>query len=209
MAELEIIGGAQSTFVWSVRIGAEEKGVAYVHRPVSPHEAPVTAIHPYGLIPVMRHGEVTLAESRAIAGYIDDSFEGPPLFPRDIKARAESEQWVSLVNNVMQPHLRRYAFAHFFPKTADGKADQAEIAASLPGVSRSLAVLEERLAGRQTLANGTFTYADACVLPQLHYIESLPESGVVMAGCKAVRAYFERHRERPSFRRTTPATPPG
>ena len=209
MAELEIIGAEQSTFVWSVRIGAEEKGVVYVHRPVRPHEAPVTAIHPYGLIPVMRHGEVTLAESRAIAGYIDDSFEGPPLFPRDSRARAETEQWVSLVNNVMQPHLRRYAFAHFFPKTPDGKPDQAEIDASLPGVSRSLAVLEERLAGRQTLADGAFTYADACALPLLHYIGSLPESTAVLAGCRAVRAYFERHRERPSFRQTTPAQHPG
>jgi glutathione S-transferase len=204
MVELEIIGGAQSTFVWSVRIGAEEKGVVYVHRSVPPHEPPVTAIHPYGLIPVLRHGEVTLAESRAIAGYIDDAFEGPPLFPREVKARAEVEQWVSLVNNVMQPQLRRYAFAHFFPRTADGKPDQAEIAAALPGVSGSLKVLEERLAGRQTLADGSFTYADACVLPLVHYMASLPESGQAMAGCKAVRAYLERHRERPSFQRTVP-----
>jgi len=207
MAELEIIGGAQSTFVWSVRIGAEEKGVAYVHRPIAPHEAAVTAIHPYGLIPVMRHGEVTLAESRAIAGYIDEVFDGPPLFPRESKAKAETEQWVSLVNNVMQPHLRRYAFGYFFPKTAGGAPDRAEIDAALPGLLRSLDVLEERLAGRDTLANGSFTYADACVLPQLHYMDGLPESGQAMAGRKAVRAYLERHRQRPSFQRTIPPKP--
>jgi glutathione S-transferase len=152
----------------------------------------------------MRHGEVTLAESRAIAGYIDDSFDGPPLFPREVKARAETEQWVSLVNNVMQPHFRRYAFAYFFPKTTDGKPDQAEISAAMPAVGRALETLDARLGGRRTLANGTFTYADACVLPLLHYSESLPESAQALAECKAIRAYLERHRERPSFQRTLP-----
>jgi glutathione S-transferase len=207
MAELEIIGGAQSNFVWAVRIGAEEKGVAYVHRAVPPHEAPVADIHPFGLIPVMRHGEVTLAESRAIAGYIDDSFAGPDLFPRDVRARAETEQWVSLINNVMQPRLRRYAFAYFFPQAADGKPDPAEIAAALPGMTRSLQVLEERLAGRQTLANGAFTYADACLLPLLYYLKQLPESGQVLAGSPGLLAYFDRLSQRPSFQRTLPPQP--
>lgn len=204
MSELEIIGVPQSTFVWSVRIGAEEKGVAYVHHKVPPHEAAVTAIHPHGLIPVMRHGEVTLAESRAIAGYIDDSFDGPALFPPETLARAETEQWVSLVNNVMQPQLRRYAFAYFFPGTADGSPNRAEVDAALPALLRSLAVLEGRLTGRETLANGSFSYADACVLPLLHYMEGLPESGKAMEGCTAVKAYLARHRQRPSFQRTIP-----
>lgn len=204
MSELEIIGVAQSTFVWSVRIGMAEKGVPHAHRQVAPHEAPVTAIHPYGLVPVMRHGDVTLAESRAIIGYIDESFDGPHLFPRERLARAETEQWVSLINNVMQPQVRRYAFGYFFPGTPDGSPNRAEIDAALPALQRSLAVLEERLTGRETLANGSFTYADACLLPLLHYLSGLPESGKAMADCQAVSAYLERHRERPSFQRTKP-----
>jgi len=209
MAELEIIGGAQSTFVWSVRLGAEEKGVAHVHREVAPHDAAVTAIHPFGLIPVMRHGAVTLAESRAIAGYIDETFEGPPLFPRERLARAEAEQWVSLVNNVVQPRLRRYAFAYLFPKTADGSPDRAEIDAALPEVAQALRVLDARLEGRRYLAGSGFTYADACVLPLLHYSAMLPESAEVLRGCGAAAALLERERERPSFQRTLPAMPAG
>jgi glutathione S-transferase len=44
-----------------------------------PHTPEVVAIHPFGKIPVMRHGDVTLAESRAICGYVDRAFDGPAL----------------------------------------------------------------------------------------------------------------------------------
>jgi glutathione S-transferase len=35
-----------------------------------------------GLIPVMRHGDFALFESKAIATYIDMTFSGPKLIPR-------------------------------------------------------------------------------------------------------------------------------
>jgi glutathione S-transferase len=37
MAELQIIGGPQSNFVWTTRIVCAEKGVPYQHVPVLPH----------------------------------------------------------------------------------------------------------------------------------------------------------------------------
>ena len=41
----------------------------------------VAAIHPFKLVPCMRHGDLALAESRAICTYIDQAFDGPPLVP--------------------------------------------------------------------------------------------------------------------------------
>ena len=76
MAELEIIGAAQSNYVWVVRIAAAEKGVAYKFTPVRPHTPEVDAIHPFGKIPVMRHGDLELFESKAICTYIDRAFQG-------------------------------------------------------------------------------------------------------------------------------------
>ena len=46
---------------------AQEKGVAYDHIPAMPHSDEVKAINPLGLIPVMRHDELELPESQAIA----------------------------------------------------------------------------------------------------------------------------------------------
>ena len=45
MAELEIIGAAQSNYVWVVRIAAAEKGVACKFTPLPPHSREVDAIH--------------------------------------------------------------------------------------------------------------------------------------------------------------------
>ena len=62
---------------------------------IRPH---VDAIHPFGKIPVMRHGDVTLCELKAIATYIDRVFDGPKVIPEDPKRAAQVEQWVSLGN---------------------------------------------------------------------------------------------------------------
>ena len=75
MPALEIIGAPQSNYVWAVRMVCEEKGVPYAHKPERPHTPDVDAIHPFGKIPVMRHRDVTLCESKAIASYIDCVFD--------------------------------------------------------------------------------------------------------------------------------------
>jgi len=64
LAELEIIGATRSNYVWACRIACAEKGVPYKLIEARPHSPEVDAIHPLGKIPAMRHGEVTLAESR-------------------------------------------------------------------------------------------------------------------------------------------------
>src|SRR5579864_2963809 len=83
MPELELIGAARSNYVWVCRIALAEKGVPYRLNEARPHTPEVDAIHPFGKIPVMRHGEVTLCESRAICSYIDNAFDGPKLVPTD------------------------------------------------------------------------------------------------------------------------------
>src|SRR5580692_3641342 len=98
MTELEIIGAPQSNYVRSVRIACEEKGVAYKLSAIRPHTPDVDAIHPFGKIPVMRHGDVVLCETKAICSYVDLAFEGPPLIPRDPVGAARTEQWISLIN---------------------------------------------------------------------------------------------------------------
>src|SRR5215813_12190900 len=129
MTKPEIIGSAQSSYTRVIRMVCEEKGIDYTLTEALLGSPEVCAIHPFGKMPVLRHGDFTLCESKAIATYLDRAFPGPPaLTPTDPMLAARMEQWVSLINTMMDPMLvRTYLFAYAFPKTADGKPDRAII----------------------------------------------------------------------------------
>jgi len=206
MSELQIIGFPQSTYVRVVRMAAEEKGVPYDLVPEPPHSDAVNAIHPFGKIPVMRHGDAALCESRAIAGYIDRNFDGPVLFPRDLAG--EIDQWVSIVNTVMDKTLiRDYLFSYLFPKGGNGEPDRATIDALLPDVDKQLAILEGAIGEGGQLAGGRFTFADINVLPMLFYLHNTPEGSAWIAGSATLSGYYGRHAERASFQNTIPPKP--
>jgi glutathione S-transferase len=210
MAELELIGAAPSNYVWTCRIALHEKGVPYKHSELRPHSPEVDAIHPFGKIPVMRHGAIELAESRAICGYVDAVFPGPKLIPADPVKAAQIEQWVSLINTHIDPvWVRQYLRAHFFPNTADGSPERATIEAALPKMEQQFATMDRAVAKTGFLAGDAFTLADMDLIPILFYMGTKPESSALLARMPALKAYAERHLARKSVAETTPTWTPG
>lgn len=208
MAELQLIGSPVSNYVWVCRIAAIEKGVPHSLVPVMPHTAAVDAIHPFGKIPVMRHGAVTLAESRAICRYIDAAFEGPRLMPADAAAAAQAEQWLSIVNTHIDPvWLRQYAGAYMFPGTPDGSPNRPVIDAALSKMEQQFAVMDRAVAGGH-LAADRFTLADMNFLPILYYMGKFPESAALRDRHANLTAYCARHLARPSVQATIPQQTP-
>ena len=209
MATLEIIGAPQSNFVRTARIACMEKGVPYTLKAARPHTPEVDAIHPFGKIPVMRHGDVELCETKAICTYIDQAFDGPPLLPRDPIGAARTEQWISLVNTGFDlVFARQYLAAHFFSGLPDGAPDRAKIDAALPKMREMFALLDRELAKRPYLAGDGFTLADAFLLPLIHYMRLMPESGEMMQASPHLSAWFDRVVARPSGKETEPPPMP-
>ncbi len=210
MAELEIIGHAASNFVWVCRIACAEKGVPHRLTTALPHTPAIDAIHPLGKMPAMRHGEVTLAESRAICLYVDRAFAGPALVPADVLPAAQVEQWLSIVNTAIDPvWVRQYMVAYMFPGTPDGSPNRAGIEAVLPKMEQQFAVMDRAVA-RGHLVGDTFTLADINLIPILYYVTKFPESGALLKRASNLSAYFERHVARKSVQETIPQElPPG
>jgi len=210
MPELQIIGAPQSNYVWVSRIACYEKGVPYTLVPVMPHTPEIDAIHPLGKIPAMRHGDLTLAESRAICFYIDHAFSGPPLVSRDPAEGARTEQWISIVNTHFDVLVARpYVGAYFFPGTPDGSPNRAIIETVLPKLEAQIAMLDHAVAKTGHLVGNSFTLADMNVLPMLFYLDKLPESRAMMRRTANLSAYCERHMARPSVKEATPPPFPG
>ena len=209
MANVQIIGAPQSNYVWVVRMACEEKGVPYDLVPARPHSPEVDALHPLGKIPGMRHGDVALCESKAIATYIDRSFGGPKLIPEDARGAAEVEKWVSLVNTSVDPCMvRTYLLNHVFPKGADGQPDRAAIDGVLPNMQKQIDLLDKAVAATGHLAGSSYTLADINLMPILYYIQRFPEGRGMMEKAKNLAAYYGKHSERASFKATIPPPPP-
>ncbi len=209
MTKPEIIGSARSSYTRVVRMVCEEKGVDYDLTEVLLGDAKIRALHPFGKMPVLRHGDLVLCESRAIATYLDRAFEGPQLIPSDPRAAALTEQWISFINTAIDPLLvRRYLLAYAAPKTADGKPDRELIEALLPDMRGQFALLDDAVAATNHLVGEQFTLADIYLLPMLFYLKLLPESGPLLVPSTALGRYLETHAARPSFVRTVPPLAP-
>ncbi|MEA2861604.1 MAG: glutathione S-transferase [Methylobacteriaceae bacterium] len=210
MPKPEIIGSARSTYTRVVRMVCEEKGIEYVLTERMLGAPELLAIHPFGKMPVLRHGDFALCESKAIATYLDRNFPGPHVFPSDPRLAALTEQWVSLVNTVIDRTLiRTYLYAYIAPKTA-GAPDREAIEAVMPAVREQLGILNKAVAKTGYLVGDQFTFADINLLPILDRVRLAPEGAEALATASHLAAYYDRHAARPSFARTIPpARPPG
>ena len=208
MQKPEVIGSVRSTYTRVVRMVCEEKAIEYTLTETQLGAPELLAIHPLGKMPVLRHGDFSLCESKAIATYLDRSFPGPQLFPSDPYLAALTEQWVSLVNTVMDRTLiRTYLFAYIAARIAGGTPDRAAIDAVLPAVREQIGVLDKAVAATGFLVSDQFTFADINLLPILHRVGQAPEGAQALAASPHLSRSSERHAARPSFKRTDP--PPG
>jgi glutathione S-transferase len=209
VAKPEIIGSTRSSYTRVVRMVCEEKGIGYDLTETLLGAAEIRALHPFGKMPVLRHGDLVLCESKAIATYLDRAFDRPRLIPSEPREAALTEQWISLVNTAIDPLLvRRYLLSYAAPKTADGKPDRALIETLLPDVRSQLALLDAAVAPTNHLVGDQFTLADIYLLPMLFYLKLLPESGPLLAPSTALGRYLETHAARPSYISTIPPLSP-
>ena len=201
----EIIGSTRSTYTRVVRMVCEEKAIDYTMTDVPLGAPELSTIHPFGKMPVLRHGDVELFESKAIATYLDRMFPAPFVLPSDPKALSLVEQWVSLVNTLIdRTIIRTYLFAYIAPGTPDGSPNRAAIEAVMPALKQQVAVLDRAVAPTGYMVGDSFTLADINLMPLLHRLKIPPEGAGTLASTKHLSAYYARHARRPSFVRTEP-----
>lgn len=202
MDNLEILTFPASNFGRSIVMLAEEKGIDYSYVTARPHEAEVSAVHPLGRIPVMRHGNVKLCESTAIASYLDTLGDGAPFFPENAVDLAKVHEFASLHNTIFDKlMIRDYLFGYLFPKTEDSTPDRAFINSLLQPLQAQIAILDRACEGGW-LVNGRITFADLAVFPTLAYMTLMPESGEMIKATKNLAGYIDRIAARPSAKKT-------
>ncbi|MEH6526962.1 MAG: glutathione S-transferase family protein [Sneathiella sp.] len=199
---LEIIGFPRSNFVRTVRMAAREKGIAYDYIEALPHSDEVKAIHPLGQIPVMRHDGLELAESQAIARYLDTAFDGPKLFPEDPKKGAIINQWVSMTaTSIDQLLIRKYTVQYLFNKDPDGNVIRDEIDRSVKRFPKIFGLLNSAVEDG-FFGSNSFSMADCFLMPMIASARNFPEAKDYLEENKVLASYFDRLSERPCFAET-------
>ena len=183
MPELQIIGAPQSNYVWVSRIACLRRACRTRScRSCRIRRRSRGAVHPLGKIPALRHGDVTLAKSRAICFYIDHAFDGPTLVSRDPVEGARTEQWISIVNTHFDVLVARpYVGAYFFPRarrTAAEPPDHRDRSAKAGSAIRDARPRrsQDRFPGRQQLHARRYKEVAADAV----YLHHLPESGAMV-----------------------------
>jgi len=209
MMKPEIIGSMRSTYTRVVCMVCEEKSIEYVltERPLNAPE--IFEIHPLGKMPVLRHGDFVLFESKAIATYLDRSFGGPQLIPSEPRLAGLTEQWVSFVNTIVDRTLiRTCLFAYIKAMMTGEPPDRLAINAVLPDMCKQISILDDAVAKSGFLVDHQFTLADLNLLPILDRVILAPEGAEALAAAANLSRYFKKHATRPSFQRTSPGVSP-
>ncbi len=208
MADVVIYGPSASTYVRTARLACAEKGITHTLEPVDLGSEAHAKLHPFRKVPAMRHGDFLLFESGAIGRYVDRTFSGPALQPKDIKELARMDQWLSAVSDYCyQAMIREIVIQRVLVPMRGGKPDEAMIKAAWPKVEYQLSVIEQTLAKSQYLAGGALSLADLTLLPIIFYVKVQPEGGPLLAKHKAVSGWFDRMAARASFGATMPELP--
>lgn len=209
MTKPEIIGSLRSTYTRVVCMACEEKGIDYVLTETQLNAPEIFAIHPLGKMPVLRHGDFVLFESKAIATYLDRGFAGPRLIPSEPRLAGLTEQWISFVNTVVDCTLiRTYLFTYIKAVMTGKPPDRLAIDAVLPDLREQIGILDNAVAKSEYLVDDQFTLADLNLLPILDRVILAPEGAAALAAAAHLNRYFEKHAARPSFRRTLPPAGP-
>jgi glutathione S-transferase len=207
MPQPEIIGSMRSSYTRAVCMACVEKGIPYTLTECLLGGPELLAINPFGKMPVMRHGDFELYESKAIATYLDRAFPGPVLFPADARLAARTEQWISVVNSVLYGTVIKLLQAYIKPQTPDGSPDLSVVQAVRPQLEQQLRVLATALSPAGYLVGDQITFADLNLLTILHNIRLFTFGDEVLASSDGLAGYHERHSARDSYRLTMP--PPG
>jgi glutathione S-transferase len=212
MAALEIIGFDISNWVRAARIACEEKGVDYTLTTNGMNEfsdmkgASHLALHPFGRIPAMRHGDIVLFETSAICRYVDAVFDGPRLVPEDPIEAARMEQWVSaMVDYVSRSIMGRCVVQYVLPQFTGKPIDRATIDGAIPDIRNHLAILNRALAHGPFLHGNRPSIDDCILMPMVDALVAVaPEGSGLLAEAPNVARQRAAFQGRPSYHSTIP-----
>jgi len=154
------------------------------------HKAPAfLAMNPFGQVPVIEDGDVTMADSNAILVYLEGRYAPGRFMPRDPVAAAQVQRWFTVAAGPLAFGAAVARVVQLFKRPDD----------PAPAIARANAlfkVMDAELAGRPFLVGNAPTLAD---IANYSYTAHAPEGTVSLEPYPNVRAWLQRIEALPGF----------
>lgn len=179
-----------------VRWALEEAGIPYAERLLALGDGDkpeYRAVQPWGQVPVIQDGDLTMFESGAIVLRIAE--KSPALCPPDDAGRARMTQWVFAALNSVEPHIGHLIDINVFhagEAWADLRRPSAEAFLRM-----KLASLARHLDGRRYLDGERFTAGDLMMATVLLILRDTD----IVTSDPVLGPYLERCLDRPAYRK--------
>ena len=162
MSKIEIFGFAPSTYVQTVRLLCRELDLDYTLLPLEFRQESHRVLHPFLKMPALRHGDITLFETLAIAMYLCGQVTEPQLVPAKLLNRCDMFAWISVGMD--------YYYAHLVGPSMGDQSQPVEL-------EHWLCPLQRKLSATPYVAGPEISVADLVLLPMLLFVgNSLGES---------------------------------
>lgn len=173
-------------------------------------QAPFLSLQPFGLVPVLQDGDLTIFESRAIVRYIAEKYkgEGAALYGSTVEERALTEQWLEVEGQSYTSAVQPIFYELLLAPMRGLPTDLSVVEASLGKLATVLDVYEEHLARTPYLAGDFFSLADLSHLPQTHHLLSRAEVAELFHCRKHVKAWWDTISSRPAWKKAVAFSAP-
>jgi len=203
---ITVHGAAYSTCTQRVLTTLEELGVEYkletVELKTGGHKSPeYLKLQPFGVIPTLTDGDVTVYESRAILRYIVDKYENKSLVGKTLKERALVNQWWEVESQNFNPPIASIVFQRVFTSFFGLKCNEEVVKEQVAKLEKYLDVYEAHLATSKYLAGDFFSLADLSHLPYANLLVNAAGLSELFTSRPHVGAWWKDISSRPTFQK--------
>ncbi len=209
MGQLTIYGSPASTYVRTVRMLLEEKGMAYDVKDVNfvtgeQKEESYRDIHPYNKMPVLKDGDFSLYETIAICNYLERAYPGGnSLRPEDIKLQANMERLINSYSSYMFPQMiGKVVWERVVEPLRNGTPDESVVNDGLPEVKRQMTLLNEELGNNTFFIGDSLSLFDLFLAPAYGYLMMVDEVKAMHAELPALQKWWDAITALESFKAT-------
>lgn len=207
---MQLFGYYRSSATYRIRIVLNLKNIDWQYHTVDltaneQQAEQFRSINPAGLVPVLDTGDTLLAQSAAIAEYLEERFPQPALLPIDPVSRAQVREMLHTIGCDVHPLQNLRVLRYLRSEYSQDDAGVAQWCCNW--IATGFEAFEKLAAKRSSAGRfcfgDTLTLADAWLIPQVHNarrysldLAPYPVIAAIERHCTTLRAFTDAHPDR-------------